>query len=111
MAKRRGTGLAIAGVLGGVAAVALTFGIVRTFQGPAALRPEVRYDASTPAPILARLAQETAAFLRSTETQERYRQQFLEMPQQTDPEAFRAFMLRELATFQDLARAQSIVVE
>ncbi len=67
--------------------------------------------AGTPAPILARLAQETAAFLRSTETQERYRQQFLEMPQQTDPEAFRAFMLRELATFQDLARAQSIVVE
>jgi tripartite-type tricarboxylate transporter receptor subunit TctC len=67
--------------------------------------------AGTPAPILARLAQETQAFLRSAETQERYRQQFLEMPQQTTPDAFRAFMQRELATFQDLARAQNIVVE
>jgi tripartite-type tricarboxylate transporter receptor subunit TctC len=67
--------------------------------------------AGTPAPILARLAQETAAFLRSTETQERYRAQFLELPQQTEPEAFRAFMARELVTFQELARAQNIVVE
>ena len=41
MAKRRGTGLAIAGVLGGVAAVALTFGIIRNFRGTAAPRPEV----------------------------------------------------------------------
>ncbi|MEJ7639210.1 MAG: HEAT repeat domain-containing protein [Singulisphaera sp.] len=53
MAKRRGTGLAIAGVLGGVAAVALTFGIIRHFRGTAAPRPEVIYDASTPPPILA----------------------------------------------------------
>ena len=53
MAKRRGAGLAIAGVLGGVAAVALTFGIIRHFRGTAAPRPEVTYDASTPAPILA----------------------------------------------------------
>jgi tripartite-type tricarboxylate transporter receptor subunit TctC len=67
--------------------------------------------AGTPAPVLARLAQETGAFLRGAETAERYRQQFLEMPQQTEPEAFRAFMARELATFQELARAQNIVVE
>ena len=67
--------------------------------------------AGTPAPILARLAQETQAFLRSRETIERYKAGFLEMPQQTTPEAFRAFMLRELATFRDLARAQNIVVE
>ena len=67
--------------------------------------------AGTPAPILARLAAETQAFLRSPQTVERYRTTFLEMPQQTTPEAFRAFMLRELATFQELARAQSIVVE
>jgi tripartite-type tricarboxylate transporter receptor subunit TctC len=67
--------------------------------------------AGTPAPILARLAQETAAFLRGAETAERYRAQFLEMPQQTEPAAFRAFMLRELGTFQELARAQNIVVE
>lgn len=67
--------------------------------------------AGTPAPILARLAQETQAFLRSPETIERYKAGFLEMPQQTTPEAFRAFMLRELATFRDLARAQNIVVE
>ncbi len=67
--------------------------------------------AGTPAPILARLAQETQRFLRSPETAERYKASFLEMPQQTTPEAFRAFMLRELATFQELARAQNIVVE
>jgi tripartite-type tricarboxylate transporter receptor subunit TctC len=67
--------------------------------------------AGTPAPILARLAAETQGFLRSAETTERYRQQFLELPGQTEPAAFRAFMLRELATFQELARAQNIVVE
>ncbi|WP_270934955.1 Bug family tripartite tricarboxylate transporter substrate binding protein [Falsiroseomonas oryzae] len=67
--------------------------------------------AGTPAPVLARLAQETQVFLRSAETQERYRQQFLEMPQQTTPEAFSAFIGREIATFRDLARAQNIVVE
>jgi len=67
--------------------------------------------AGTPAPILARLAAETQAFLRSAETAARFRQQSLEMPQQTTPEAFRAFMVRELATFQELARAQNIVVE
>jgi tripartite-type tricarboxylate transporter receptor subunit TctC len=67
--------------------------------------------AGTPAPILARLAQETQAFLRSPETIERYKTSFLEMPQQTTPDAFRAFMLRELATFQELARAQNIVVD
>ncbi len=67
--------------------------------------------AGTPAPILARIAQETQGFLRSPETAERYKASFLEMPQQTTPDAFRAFMLRELATFQDLARAQNIVVE
>ncbi|WP_203076689.1 Bug family tripartite tricarboxylate transporter substrate binding protein [Falsiroseomonas ponticola] len=67
--------------------------------------------AGTPAPILARLAQETQAFLRSAETAARYKQLFLEMPQQTEPEAFAAFMARELATFRDLARAQNIVVE
>ncbi|SFL03329.1 Bug family tripartite tricarboxylate transporter substrate binding protein [Falsiroseomonas stagni] len=67
--------------------------------------------AGTPAPILARLAQETQVFLRSAETAARYKQLFLEMPQQTEPEAFAAFMARELATFRDLARAQSIVVE
>ena len=53
MAKRRGTGLAIAGVLGGMAAVALTFGLIRTFRGTEAPRPEVIYDASTPPPVLA----------------------------------------------------------
>lgn len=67
--------------------------------------------AGTPAPILARLAQEAQAFLRNAETVARYKQLFLEMPQQTDPAAFSAFMARELATFRDLARAQSIVVE
>jgi tripartite-type tricarboxylate transporter receptor subunit TctC len=67
--------------------------------------------AGTPAPILARLAQETQAFLRSPETVERYRATFLEMPQQTTPEAFTAFIAREIATFRDLARAQNIVVE
>lgn len=67
--------------------------------------------AGTPAPVLARLAAETQAFLRSAETVERYRAQFLEMPQQTNPADFTAFMRRELTTFQELARAQSIVVE
>lgn len=67
--------------------------------------------AGTPAAILARLAAETQAFLRAPETVERYRTSFLEMPQQTTPEAFRAFMQRELETFRDLARAQNIVVE
>jgi tripartite-type tricarboxylate transporter receptor subunit TctC len=67
--------------------------------------------AGTPAPVVARLAQETQAFLRAPETVERYRAQFLEMPQQTTPESFRAFMEQELRTFQELARAQSIVVE
>jgi tripartite-type tricarboxylate transporter receptor subunit TctC len=67
--------------------------------------------AGTPAPVLARLAAETQAFLRSPETAERYRQQFLEMPQQTTPDTFAAFMTREVATFRDLARAQNIVVE
>ncbi len=65
----------------------------------------------TPAPILARLATETQGFLGSAETAARYRQQSLEMPQQTTPEVFRAFMVRELATFQELARAQNIAVE
>jgi tripartite-type tricarboxylate transporter receptor subunit TctC len=67
--------------------------------------------AGTPAPILARLAQETQAFLRSPETVERYRTTYLEMPQQTTPEAFRDFIAREIATFRDLARAQNIVVD
>lgn len=67
--------------------------------------------AGTPAPIVARLAAETQSFLRSPETAERYRAQFLEMPDQTTPEAFRTFMERELATFRDLARTQNIVVE
>lgn len=67
--------------------------------------------AGTPRAILARLAAETAAFLGKPETTERYRTQFLEMPQQTDPAAFRAFMERELATFRELARVQNIVVE
>jgi tripartite-type tricarboxylate transporter receptor subunit TctC len=67
--------------------------------------------AGTPAPILARLAAETQAFLRSAETRERYAQQFLEFPQQTTPEAFSAFIAREIVTFRDLARAQNIVVE
>jgi tripartite-type tricarboxylate transporter receptor subunit TctC len=67
--------------------------------------------AGTPAPVLARLAQETQAFLRGPETQERYRATFLEMPQQTTPDAFGAFMAREIETFRSLARAQNIVVE
>jgi tripartite-type tricarboxylate transporter receptor subunit TctC len=67
--------------------------------------------AGTPAPILARLAAETQAFLRAPETAERYRATFLEMPQQTTPEAFSAFIAREIATFRDLARRQNIVVE
>jgi tripartite-type tricarboxylate transporter receptor subunit TctC len=67
--------------------------------------------AGTPAPILARLAQETQGFLRLPETAERFRTSFLEMPQQTTPEAFRAFMEREVRTFRELARAQNIVVE
>jgi tripartite-type tricarboxylate transporter receptor subunit TctC len=67
--------------------------------------------AGTPAPILARLAQETQAFLRRPETIERYKASFLEMPRQTTPDAFRTFMLRELETFRQLAAAQNIVVE
>lgn len=67
--------------------------------------------AGTPAPILARLAAETQAFLRSAETRERYAQQFLELPQQTTPETFAAFIAREIGTFRELARAQNIVVE
>lgn len=67
--------------------------------------------AGTPAPILARLATETQAFLRAPETVERFRATFLEMPQQTTPEAFSAFIAREITTFRDLARAQNIVVE
>lgn len=67
--------------------------------------------AGTPGAVLARLAAETQAFLRAPETVERYRASFLEMPQQTTPEAFRAFMRRELETFRELARAQHIVVE
>jgi tripartite-type tricarboxylate transporter receptor subunit TctC len=67
--------------------------------------------AGTPAPILARLATETQAFLRSEQTVERYRATFLEMPQHTTPEAFKAFMEREIQTFRELARAQNIVVE
>ena len=51
------------------------------------------------------------AFLRHADTVARYKQLFLEMPQQTDPAAFSAFMARELTTFRDLARAQNIVVE
>ncbi|NKC30893.1 Bug family tripartite tricarboxylate transporter substrate binding protein [Falsiroseomonas selenitidurans] len=67
--------------------------------------------AGTPAPILARLATATQGFLQAAETRQRYTQLNLEMPQQTSPEAFRDFMVRELATFRDLARAQNIVVE
>ncbi|MDP3415472.1 tripartite tricarboxylate transporter substrate binding protein [Falsiroseomonas sp.] len=67
--------------------------------------------AGTPAPILARLAAETQAFLRSPETVQRYTQLSLEMPQHTTPAEFGAFMARELATFRDLARTQNIVVE
>lgn len=67
--------------------------------------------AGTPAPILARLAQETQAFLRAPETVERYRQLFLEMPAETTPAAFSALIAREIATFRDLARAQNISVE
>ncbi len=67
--------------------------------------------AGTPAPILARLAAETQAFLRSPETAERYRAQFLEMPQETTPEGFRALIAREITQFAELARAQNIVVE
>jgi len=67
--------------------------------------------AGTPAPILARLAEETQRFLAAEETAARYRTSFLEMPRDTTPEGFRAFMVRELATFQELARAQNIVVE
>jgi tripartite-type tricarboxylate transporter receptor subunit TctC len=67
--------------------------------------------AGTPAPILARLAQETQAFLRAPETVERYRQLFLEMPTETTPAAFSALIAREIATFRDLARAQNISVE
>lgn len=67
--------------------------------------------AGTPPVILTRLAGETQAFLRMPETAERYRQQFLEMPRETTPDAFAAFMAREMETFRELARAQNIVVE
>jgi len=67
--------------------------------------------AGTPAPILARLATETQAFLRAPETADRFKTNFLEMPLQTTPEAFKDFMAREIETFRDLARAQNIVVE
>lgn len=67
--------------------------------------------AGTPAPIVARLAAETTRFLAAPETQERYRQQFLEMPRETTPESFAALIAREIVTFRDLARSQNIVVE
>ncbi len=67
--------------------------------------------AGTPAPILARLAAETQRFLDLPDTQERYRNLFLEMPQEKSPETFTAFMRREIETFRDLARNANIVVE
>jgi tripartite-type tricarboxylate transporter receptor subunit TctC len=67
--------------------------------------------AGTPAAVLARLSEETQAFLRKPETAQRYAQLSLEMPQHTTPPDFAAFMTRELATFRDLARTQNIVVE
>jgi tripartite-type tricarboxylate transporter receptor subunit TctC len=67
--------------------------------------------AGTPAPVLARIAAETQGFLRAAETQERYRQQFLEMPRETTPESFAALIAREITTFRDLARSQNIIVE
>jgi tripartite-type tricarboxylate transporter receptor subunit TctC len=67
--------------------------------------------AGTPAPVLARLAAETQAFLTLPETIEAYRRQFLEMPAQTTPADFAAFMARELETFRGLARSANIVLE
>jgi tripartite-type tricarboxylate transporter receptor subunit TctC len=67
--------------------------------------------AGTPAPVLARLAAETQAFLRSAETRERYQAQYLEFPAETTPAAFSALIAKEIATFRDLARAQNIVVD
>jgi tripartite-type tricarboxylate transporter receptor subunit TctC len=67
--------------------------------------------AGTPAPVLARLAAETQRFLSAPETRQRYQASFLEMPAETTPDAFGAFMRREVETFVALARAANIVVE
>ena len=67
--------------------------------------------AGTPAPVLARLAAETQAFLQNADTVERYRQQSLELPRETTPESFRALIAREIMQFSELARTQNIVVE
>lgn len=67
--------------------------------------------AGTLAPVLARLAAETQRFLTAGDTRERYRTLFLEMPRETTPDAFAAFMRRELETFTALARSASISVE
>jgi tripartite-type tricarboxylate transporter receptor subunit TctC len=67
--------------------------------------------ARTPEAVVARLAAETRAFLALPETVEAFRRQFLEMPAQTDPAAFAAFMAREVETFRGLARSANIVLE
>lgn len=67
--------------------------------------------AGTPLPVLARLAAETQRFLGAAETQERFRSLFLEPPRETTPDAFAAFMRRELATFTALAQSTGISVE
>jgi tripartite-type tricarboxylate transporter receptor subunit TctC len=67
--------------------------------------------AGTPPAVIERLAAETQGFLAAPETVEAYRRQFLEMPAQTTPAAFAAFMARELETFRGLARGANIVLE
>lgn len=67
--------------------------------------------AATPAPILARLGEETRAFMRSPETLERFRQQSLEPAAETDPERFRAFMVAERDKFRQVAASARIQID
>jgi len=65
----------------------------------------------TPAPIVARLSAETRAFLQNPETRERFRQQSLEVADQTTPETFLTFMIAERDKFRTVAQAAGIVID
>lgn len=67
--------------------------------------------AGMPAAALERLAAETQAFLRQPDTAEAFRRQSLEMPAETTPAAFRAFIAREIETFRTLAREAAITLD
>lgn len=64
-----------------------------------------------PAPIAARLSAETRAFLAAPDTLERFRQQSLEVAEQTTPETFLAFMIAEREKFRTVAQSAGIVID